>query len=269
MTVIVTIDCFDELLIVTDTRISYPDGTFHPNMGVQKALIFGTRDNWAVLGFCGPVIPAKRIINQIFHHKLSNNKKPFVFFHFKESLRRWFEEYIQAFRVKDLRGLQFILCGFESRRKRPLISDGQIRYTNWYERHIYIYTVTKRKQVEVNKGGLVNVLGSGQKLQHKIINQINDLIKFGRGMPNFHDVRAFMSGEIISLIYQDEKFDSVGGPFKVIQLAPPSFTFRYVWSPSVESKIEVSESKGNTIIKNLKNQNVFTVIPIINPKQPK
>ena len=263
MTVVVGVDYLDEILVIGDSRVSYPNGQYEANRGLKKLLVFGNKNKVAALGFAGHINGARVVIGNLMRKLTPNYKRPLVIAHLKEDMRKWIQEVVIELPSAELEGLSFILCALEPSRRRPLRRGEVIVPSPFPERHICIYSVNSRKQVEMRDGGPIAVIGSGRELESNIQHQVSHLINFGRGAPNFQMNRLTVAHDVISLMFHDLNSSSVGGPFQIIRIVPPPSKSQeiYMWFPEAP-EVEVEHKRDMSIMRNRRTGETCTLFPI-------
>jgi hypothetical protein len=224
MTVVVAVDFVDQMMLMGDTLVTrgtVPDTRF----GLQKIMFridFKT-DNVFFWAFSGSVYAGNAITEYIFERKLRNFKRTIAIAHLQFEIKGWMEEIAQQIPLGSISKTNFLLAGYENRRRYLLLKDGKALLNNpmpppFYERHFYTYQINSDRTVEVNKhNGHMVVIGSGKDLTRRIAFNISEVFNTGRGggMPG-NSGRVFRARILLSEIkyaFESSSIATVGGPF--------------------------------------------------------
>jgi hypothetical protein len=269
MTVVVGFNWLSEVVMISDTRVSWPDNRYPPRDALKKLYAVGDADKSAILGFSGNLQDAREVIVFLMQEKLKNYKRSFVISQFKEELRRWIEE-VTITRLKPgvRTNLQFMLCGIEPSRHPPIVSNGQVTgHTPFVEAHIYKYTIGKTGKVTVNvKPTSFDIIGVGQEQEEVIFERVQQAFKFGHRSPNLQWARAFVMGDIIASLFEVNRSTTVGGLFQVVRITPNGLEPQFVWPPSSKAQdMEVLNDGAKVVVRNPTSGESYTLYPVWDP----
>lgn len=266
MTVIVGFSWLSEMVMIADTRVSWPNSTRPPHDILRKLYKIGDTRKSVVLGFSGDLSAAKTIITYLKDRKFKHLRRRFVIARFKDDLRTWIEQAATHNLSPELRDkVRFMLCGVEPSRHPPIHRDGRVvGVLNVPECHLYVYTIGKNSgHVMVSERRNFAVIGSGQDLENEIREKMKELIHFGFDQPNLHWARVFILSDIVASLFKERQSDTVGGPFQTIRLTKDGLQEFYLWPPGVEDKnVEVQQDKRQTTIFNSALNEQYSLYPI-------
>lgn len=281
MTAIIAFNYITEILVIADTRVSYPTAKeklkYDGLHGLRKTVPIHNKEdgNIAILGFSGEVSFAKALFRYLLvEKKLNNYQRPFVIEQLHEDIRKWIIEFRRQGRVTNNHLFQMLFAGFEPKRKIPFQDQAGKPISpsfDFRECHLYVYTVTETGNVQTRREtGSYAVIGSGQNEAPTDIEEIyTQWIGFGRGHPE-HDIhRAWAVGNWISHAFETIGSRTVGGPIEILRLVPPPYETSTLWlwepggmtGPPPTLKV-VDQSDGTILIENSKNGQEMTIYPI-------
>ena len=266
MTVVVGFNAFSEVVMIADTRVSWPNNT-RPSQDVLQKLypIVGSRKA-AVFGFCGNIEAAKTVMVHLKERKFKRIERHFVIVTLKDYLQRWIEEVTTTQLEPEARAkLSFILGGIEPSRHPPIKRGTKITgFLRFPEVHIYVYTVNEDNgKVAVSKRSGFAVIGSGRELEKEIEKKVYQGIRFGFKQPNLHWARTFLIGDVIASLFKENQSVTVGGPFQTIRITPTGLEESYIWPPNAKWKnVEIQREATKTTIYNPVSNEKYTVYPV-------
>jgi len=254
--------------MLADSRISWEDHQHPPQDILQKLYAIGASNKSAVLGFCGDLQAAGKVMVFLVARKLRKYKRPFVLSQFGDELGGWIEEVARSeLTPKQRTKIKFMLCGIEPSRHPPILKDGKvIGHTSFIEAHIYVYAIRKSGKVDCDKRPKrCAVIGTGQELEHAIANELEETMGFGFNAPQLHWARAVVGGEVIAqVIIESEKVSTtVGGPFQVVRITPKGLETHYIWPPNEGGRnVEVQDDNSKIVIYNPSTKEKYILYPI-------
>jgi hypothetical protein len=268
MTAVVGINFLSEVIVIADTRVSWPDDLLPPEDILQKLYRIHspqTPTKAAILGFAGDISAIKIVAQHLGKNKFQNYKRPLVMVSLKNDLRRWIEEVTTTLEPRARAGLRFMLCGIEPSRSLSIKKGNTvIRSKQILETHIYVFQVSSNTgKVKVLKRNDLAVIGSGAQLRRELKSKVLPAIRFGFNQPNLHWGRAHLVGEIANEVFQNAGIKGVGGPLQVGRVTSEGLFLDYIWPRSVESKdVQVSQEGQKTILYNPSLGKRYTLYPI-------
>jgi hypothetical protein len=268
MTAVVGINFLSEVIVVADTRVSWPNNTLPPEDVLQKLYRIRsprTPAKAALLGFAGNISAIKIVAQHLGTNKFQSYKRPLVMVSLKDDLRGWIEEATTTLEPGTREGLRFMLCGIEPSRSLSIKKGNtMIQSKQILETHIYVFQVNSSTgKVKVLKRNDLAVIGSGAQLRRKLKSRILPAIRFGFNQPNLHWGRAHLVGEIANEIFQNSSIEGIGGPLQVGRITSEGVRLDYIWPRSLESKdIQVSQDEQKTILYNPSVGKTYTLYPI-------
>ncbi|MBN2267219.1 MAG: hypothetical protein JW725_02655 [Candidatus Babeliaceae bacterium] len=268
MTVVIGFNWLTEVVMLADSRISWEDHQHPPQDILQKLYRFGDSNNSVVLGFCGDLLAARKVIFFLVASKLRKYKRPFVVSQFGDELVRWIEQAARSeLTPKQRTNIKFMLCGIEPSRHPPILKDGKIiGHTSFVEAHIYIYTISKNGKVDCDKRPKwCAVIGTGNELECAITNKLEEARKFGSNEPQLHWARAIVGGEAIAqVIAESERVSvTVGGPFQVVRITTKGLETHYIWPWDIENRnVEVQDDNSKIVLSNPSIKEKYILYPI-------
>jgi len=272
MTVIIAVDFFTEICILSDTRVSYQD-RYDTTKGLNKVfpIISPNMKIQACLGFAGDVSLAQKIFRFLFKDNQYNDKLSSI-----ADLRDYIKDGIEHVitdkrKFNDKRLLSFVLCALHADERR---------FSNLFNQsQIYSYEVSMKKEkkeeiVSVTEQKHVAVIGSGdvkidkiKKIREQIINtQIGgdyDSVYLDRTWSLLRDTANIYDG-----------WASVGGAFQIITMKYPISKSWSLWrwltsNPIAYKDISVSIIKddfGEELVFFQDETTKFAIEPIWHPR---
>lgn len=204
---------------------------------------------------------AHEVIKYLFKKKLPKYKRRFVIHQLKDDIRGWIQEVIPSLPLTLAHQTNFILCGFEPLKRRPLThQDGTAGISEFYERHTYIYTIRSKGKVDVKQEkDQVAVIGSGAHYKKEILGITSNFMDFVLNVPSGNLIRdPVIYSEINELLKNQTVIRSVGGPFIFDHIGPPFFyQFNCQWgeSPAGVDNISVKVINDHLHVFNKTTQN--------------
>jgi hypothetical protein len=269
MTAVIAIDYLYGFMVLADTRVTYEsDKTYDEKHGVQKIFPFTTDGRTlGVIGFAGPLGPAKTVLEFVFEHKIKNLSKPIVIEQFGEDLCKWLKQ--ASFEVKDaekLQRLKIMFCGSDARRRQRGKKGNKLELMPFYSWHCFTYRFGHSGNVIRKKTRKSpEVIGSGEKLKESIRAATWDIVMAEVPEPlrdNFR--RVYVSTQISeSFIHAGEK--TVGGVWQIIQYTPLREPYvRYIWpDQSLDEDIEVEKDKNGVLnVRHLESGQSQLIMPL-------
>jgi hypothetical protein len=259
MTVVVGADYGSEILVLSDTRVSFGDpDTPPPRNGLIKVVTIDFFGRKAVLGFSGCIPVVRAIINSLKTRakdfQSSGSLKADVQNWIKEAVNRdWIRAWIRDSAKQEKRDplLQFLLCDLDP-------SD---------ETHVHLYGVGKTREVQYTPAetittlvggshparGTVAAIGYGREFTQVIC----DAALWPVGRPsNYRDheaylrVRAGMAEKILSSYFQSKDLKEVGGPFVITLVRPDGIVGPHpMWPPFAgASDVQTSRERSRLVL---------------------
>jgi hypothetical protein len=268
MTVIVGANFLSEVLVIADTRVSWPSGSLPPEDIVKKLYRIRsprTPGKEAIIGYSGDISAIKSVAQYLGREKFENYKRPLVMLSLKNDLRRWIEEATVSLDLQQRKGLKFMLCGIEPSRRVP-IKKGAIYISNQQilETHIYVYSVNAQSgKVGIHRESNLAVIGSGSKLIKVLRKKILDTITFGLKQSNLHWARAVVAGEITNEIIHASGIESIGGPLQVVRITAEGLSADFIWPEEADDRnVQISQQGQVTLLRNPSSNKEYKLYPI-------
>jgi hypothetical protein len=261
MTVVVGADYGSEILVLSDTRVSFDDPDTPPARdGLIKVVTIRFFDRRAVLGFSGDIRVIQAIVGSLRRKAKYGRDFRCLRTIVKDCIeatinidriRAWIQESCRKGRKGPL--LQFMLCDLDPSEQT----------------HIYLYEVQKSRSVECKKAETTNRLIGGGRLVRGTVAAIGFGSKFAEeiweatlhpiGRPsNYADydayvkARAMLGWGILSSCFQSKDLKEVGGPFVVTVVRPDGIIGPHpMWPPIAgvsDMEIETVEEHGRQIL---------------------
>ena len=269
MTAVVSVSFLSEIIMVADTRVSWPSTPLPPADILQKLYAISSRrtqQKVAVLGFSGAIQAAKAVMIHLGKDKLQNYSRPLIMVNLKDQLKRWIEEVTMTnLSAESRRGLSFMLCGLEPSRAATIRKGNVlVKYPQLMETHIYIFRVSQDTgTVEVLRKGGFTVIGSGAELRRDLARKVPPLISFAFNQPNLHWARAHLVGQVVNAVFEHGSVPTVGGPFQVARITAEGLFCEYIWPGSMQpTKVEVTQEGQKTIVYNPDRNETYTLHPV-------
>lgn len=269
MTAVVGVSLLSEVIMVADTRLSWPGTSAPPEDILQKLYAIPCPRNEnkvAVLGFSGAIQAAKAVMIHLGKDKLQNYSRPLIMVNLKDQLKRWIEEVTMTnLSAESRRGLSFMLCGLEPSRAATIRKGNVlVKYPQLMETHIYIFRVSQDTgTVEVLRKGGFTVIGSGAELRRDLARKVPPLISFAFNQPNLHWARAHLVGQVVNAVFEHGSVPTVGGPFQVARITAEGLFCEYIWPGSMQpTKVEVTQEGQKTIVYNPDRNETYTLHPV-------
>jgi len=269
MTVVVGFNWLSEMVMIADTRVSWPHGTLPPQDNLIKLYTF--RDHQgkaAVLGFSGKICAAKAVLVYLKQRVFPNYGRPFIMATLKDNLQGWIERVVTTKLTPEARAeLKFVLCGAEPSRHPPVARNGKVvGFLSVPELHLYRYVIAKNSgRVMVSRNCGFAIIGSGQQLEKEIHQKVNQTIRFGFASPQLHWARAALISDVIALMFRDRPSDKVGGPFQTIRVTANGISEHYTWPPvGGSANVQVQRVGGRLTIRNRESGETYDLYPIWN-----
>jgi len=269
MTVIIGINWYTEMLVLADTRVSWPNQSRPPEDILRKLYTITDHRKTAVLGFSGNIQAAQFVMQYLMEKKFRHIRRKLVIERLKDNLRFWLEEVATTKLSPEARGsLSFMLCGLEPYRPPFLGKNPEKVLTSHLmnqEIHLYIYRIAKDSgKVNMTKYRNIAITGSGKDMSQEVVEEIHQAIHFGFDQPNIHWARSMIVTQQIAEIFKKSEYNmSVGGPFQTIRITPEGVTEFYTWPPDLEYyDVEVLREPNLTTIYNPKQNKTYKLYPI-------
>ena len=121
VTAVTAINHLTEMIVISDTRVSYPDKTYKEGYGLKKLSIIKSPDRRTILifGFSGQLSIIKPIIEGLMP-KILNYGRKFVIAHLSEEICKWIQEITTTLPTKQAPATYFTLSGLEPLRRHTL-----------------------------------------------------------------------------------------------------------------------------------------------------
>lgn len=268
MTVIVAVDILSEMIVVADTRVSWPDRSHAPQDIVQKLYRIRsprTPGKEAVIGYSGDLSAIRAVALYLGGEKFRHYSRPLVMSTLKDDLAKWIEEATTKLETRQRAGLKFMLCGIEPSRAVP-INRGTKSVTSprMLETHMYVFDIHPGSgRVAVTRERGFATIGSGADRRAELRRKILPAIHFGFHQKNLHWARAVLVGQIANSVIRQSGIESVGGPLQVVRISPGRLTATYTWpDESDDRNTEVSHKGDRVVLRNRSSKKEYTLYPI-------
>ncbi len=139
-----------------------------------------------------------------------------------------------------------------------------------YLSRMYLFTPNKKHNIEVTiSERTVTVIGSGKVVMPKLFPRLDHIFSMGRPYDDTPHYRSWLTGDIISEIFQAEKINTVGSPYWIWEILDPERKSRQYWQWGYEPSqgnpnINVEQRGHDFLITNKLTGEKRTVLHILN-----
>lgn len=258
MTVVIGADYGSEILVLSDTRVSFSDdSTPLARDGLIKIVTIDYFGRKAVLGFSGPIKVLQAVIGSLKTRAKYSGSPGSL----KTDIQNWIEgavnrDWIRA-RIRD---------SAKQRKRDPLLQFMLCDLDHSDEAHVHLYGVGKNRQVQYTPAKTITTLVGGSHLSRgtvaaigygkKFTQAIYDAALWSVGRPSdyrdyeaYLKVRAGMSAAIVSYYFQHKNVKEVGGPFTIALVLPNGVVGPYpIWPPFTSASDVETVREGCQIV---------------------
>jgi hypothetical protein len=259
MTIIAALDFFQEIIVIGDTRVSYGD-QFVANYGIKKLVVIGLEKIAVGFGFCGPILPAKKVIADLTRNPIKPDPKVFSIDLIHYILKLRIQESLVNFKYEEVKGLAFLFAAFDPHNLRPVYTDDThtklAGHVDFNQRYFIVYQVQEDMSViSIKPNARIVAIGSGKKEIATVGEYSLNLLNMGFNTPDdsaTRNDRAYLISLKLLERFELIKSATVGGPFEVLRITRSGWQGFYAWG--YPNKLEIQKGyprKKITTVTNL------------------
>ncbi len=271
---------FNEICLVADSRVSYSENLFEPELGLQKIIPVINKDQHGVgaIAFSGYLAPIQRIVYHLIVNKqVMAYKSPFTAQQVAEHIHGFIQEAWKY--LPESHRLPFVMmfAAIDTQRRSVFkdaggnIIDSPLSHPIYLSR-IYLFKPDKNV-IQMTESDLeFTVIGSGEIITKHLYPNLNTVIGFGKPYDNMYHFRPMLISSIIANLFEINPMASVGGPYWAWHIMDPDRTSKWYWywdadSSGLMPNIQVKKIRDDFVITNTQSGAKRTILHILNWKK--
>lgn len=223
MTVLIACNYLTSLIVVADSRVSYAtDRTKEAPVDDNLQKIYQIHDRM-ILGFCGSLEAAHRVIIGI-NRNLETYSKPPIAVNLLSDVERWVQHEYQSIKNPVARQLELMLVTVEPKREKKSkwqTQDGiQIEKPGWFpyvpEFQVVVLTPSAKQDKLVRKRiDVCEIIGICGETRNILEEKLLKMASFDRKRPQNQAMVVAMTANVVLM---EQGVDTIGGLFQCVLL---------------------------------------------------